>query len=392
MSWGWRCLRTFPPRKALVGSRLITQLKTYTYRPSLLYPHICPGPSMAFTMHSHSGQFCPGHAKDQLEDIIKHAISLGYTTMGLTEHMPRTALEDLYPEELDEPEASLAALAPRHAAYLEEALRLQKLYAPQISLLIGFEGEWLRPAYQSLIGDLAAHPAIDYFVGSLHHVNGVPIDYDKEYYARAVASVGTQTNGTTVSSTFTDTTRTTEPKSENGNVGDVEAYEEKAYERYYDQQYEMLIALRPRVVGHFDLIRLMSSDPGRDVRCWRGVWERIERNLAFVASYGGWLECNSSALRKGLAEPYPCRVIAEKWLSLGGKFTLSDDSHGIAQLGTNYARALDFLSSLEVATLWTLRREPQQPDGTIGKSIKANLIEVAVPINKIRDTVSKWSV
>lgn len=55
---------------------------------------------MAFTMHSHSGQFCPGHAKDQLEEVVKHAISLGYKTMGLTEHMPRTSREDLYPEEV----------------------------------------------------------------------------------------------------------------------------------------------------------------------------------------------------------------------------------------------------------------------------------------------------
>lgn len=55
---------------------------------------------MAFTMHSHSGQFCPGHAKDQLEDIIERAIALGFTTMGLTEHMPRYSLEDLYPEEV----------------------------------------------------------------------------------------------------------------------------------------------------------------------------------------------------------------------------------------------------------------------------------------------------
>ena len=112
---------------------------------------------MAFTMHSHSGQFCPGHAKDQLEDIIKHAISLGYTTIGLTEHMPRTGLEDLYPEEvipsttelfsahqiltisqLDEPEASLAALPPRHEAYIIEAKRLQEVYASQIHILIGF--------------------------------------------------------------------------------------------------------------------------------------------------------------------------------------------------------------------------------------------------------------
>lgn len=51
-------------------------------------------------MHSHSGQFCPGHAKDELEDIIKTAIAKGFTTIGLTEHMPRTSLEDLYPEEV----------------------------------------------------------------------------------------------------------------------------------------------------------------------------------------------------------------------------------------------------------------------------------------------------
>lgn len=56
---------------------------------------------MAFTMHSHSGQFCPGHAKDQLEAIIQHAISIGYKTMGLTEHMPRLEIGDLYPEEVN---------------------------------------------------------------------------------------------------------------------------------------------------------------------------------------------------------------------------------------------------------------------------------------------------
>lgn len=55
---------------------------------------------MAFTMHSHSGEFCPGHAKDQLEEIVKHAISVGYKTIGLTEHMPRYDLRDLYPEEV----------------------------------------------------------------------------------------------------------------------------------------------------------------------------------------------------------------------------------------------------------------------------------------------------
>lgn len=70
---------------------------------------------MAFTMHSHSGQFCPGHAQDQLEDIINHAISLGYKTMGLTEHMPRYEEQDLYPEEVKQ---SPPHLTFRPSAYL----------------------------------------------------------------------------------------------------------------------------------------------------------------------------------------------------------------------------------------------------------------------------------
>ncbi len=170
---------------------------------------------------------------------------------------------------------------PRHEAYLLEAVRLQEKYASQVHILVGFEGEWLRPGYGPLVERLAAHPAVDYFVGSLHHVRGVPIDYDAAHYRRAL------------------------------DAGGAGATEEAMYERYYDEQLEMLRALRPRVVGHFDLVRLLSSDPGRDVRAWPGVWARVTRNLAFVAAYGGWLECNSSALRKGLAEPYPCRVIAE---------------------------------------------------------------------------------
>ena len=175
-------------------------------------------------------------------------------------------------------------MGPRHEAYLIEAKRLQEAYASQIHILIGFEGEWIRPANRSLIESLSSHPDIDYFIGSLHHVMGIPIDYDALYYRKALHTAG-------------DT-------------------EEEMYERYCDGQFEMLQALRPRIVGHFDLIRLMSRNPGYDVREWKGVWERIVRNLKLVASYGGWLECNSSAFRKGLEEPYPCRFIAEVRLPL----------------------------------------------------------------------------
>ncbi|OAQ95898.1 hypothetical protein LLEC1_06384 [Akanthomyces lecanii] len=266
---------------------------------------------MAFTMHSHSGQFC-SHAVDQLEDIVKHAISVGFKTIGLTEHMPRYDERDLYPEELSEgPEAALAAMPRRHEAYLVEAQRLQAAYAAQIHILIGFEAEYIRPEYG--------------------------------------------------------------PR-------------EALHEDYYDLQHAMLAALRPRVVGHFDLVRLLSADPARDIRQWTGVWARVLRNLKVAAEQGAWLECNSAALRKGLAEPYPCRIIAEgawrqEWLKLGGKFTLSDDCHGVNHVATNYLGAVTYLQSLGVEHVWTFRRHSHpwtRGDG------RAALEDVAVPLATIR--------
>ncbi|KAL1836478.1 hypothetical protein VTJ49DRAFT_5080 [Mycothermus thermophilus] len=330
---------------------------------------------MAFTMHSHSGQFCPGHAKDQLEEIIQHAIKLGFKTMGLSEHMPRTDVMDLYPEELlPSPQESLAALAPRHEAYLSEATRLRDAYADRMHILVGFETEFLRPGdYAPLIRHLAAHPDVEYVVGSLHHVRGVPIDFNREMYAAAVRAC----NG----------------GGGEGSDGGEEEYEDSEEEAlwmaYLDEQLAMLKAVKPRVVGHFDVVRLLSKQPQRDLRtAWGqgqgqgqgddGVWSRVLRNLEAVREYGGWLECNTSALRKGLPEPYPKREIAEAWLAMGGRFTFSDDSHGIAQVGTNYLKGLEYLEGLGVKEVWTLERQAAEDGG------KGKLVEKAVSIDEFR--------
>jgi histidinol-phosphatase (PHP family) len=226
-------------------------------------------------------------------------------------------------------------------------VRLRQKYAAQIKILIGFEGEWIRPSYAELVTELAANQHVDFFIGSVHHVHEIPIDYDGAFYGKAMDAAG----GT----------------------------EQKLFEDYFDSQYEMLKALRPRVVGHFDLIRLLSEEPGRDLRTWKGVWERVVRNLAEIVTQGGLVEVNSSALRKGLAEPYPARAVCEEYLKLGGKLTLSDDSHGIAQVGTNFSRAVDYLESLGVRELWLLEGKDSQREKAVGhrsislESVKASL-------------------
>ena len=119
----------------------------------------------------------------------------------------------------------------------------------------------------------------DLFIGSVHHVHAIPIDFDHEMYAEARRRSG----GT----------------------------DAKLFEDYFDLQFEMLQALKPPVVGHFDLIRLKSDDPNADCLQWEAVRNKVTRNLEFIVGYGGLLELSSAALRKGLSEPYPAKSICE---------------------------------------------------------------------------------
>ncbi|KAI0996437.1 hypothetical protein K3495_g11743 [Podosphaera aphanis] len=299
---------------------------------------------MALSMHSHSGQFCPGHAQNSLEECLQAAISRGFETFALTEHMPRDSHQDLYPEEVLSKE-SIDSLLSRHTAFLTEALSLRTKFQSKINVLIGFETEWIRPSYGGLINKLASNPNIDYFVGSVHHVHEIPIDYDAEFYVRARDISG----GT----------------------------DARLFEDYFDAQHEMLLAVRPRVVGHFDLIRLYSGRRDASLREMEGVWKRVLRNLSLVVEIGSLLEVNSSGLRKGLKEPYPMRCVCEAFLGMGGKLTLSDDSHGIAQVGACYPEAINYVESLNVNEIWSFDR----------KTSRNKLMPKSIPVQDIKDSL-----
>lgn len=296
---------------------------------------------MPFSHHSHSGQFCPGHAKDELEAIVQTAIRRKMQVFALTEHMPRHDA-DLYPEEI-EADMDLDWQFENERKYYTEARRLRDKYGSQIELPIGFECDWIRPESHELIQRSIRTYEFDFFVGSVHHVHTVPIDFDQAMYDQAKNAAG----GT----------------------------DERLFEDYFDAQFDMLQALRPPVVGHFDLIRLKSDNPDGSFRTMNGVWDRILRNLRYVASYGGILELNFAAMRKGMSEPYPkreiCQVIrlqahgdfeliVKAYLSMDGKFCLSDDSHGIDQIATNYNHLPEFLRLTGISSLcYIIHAQPE---------------------------------
>lgn len=304
---------------------------------------------MPFSHHSHSGQFCH-HAEDSLEDIIQAAISKGMIVFALTEHIPRYHQEDLYPDEI-KAQCTTFDLFRSFAKYYDHALQLRAKYAGQIHILVGFETEYIRTSSVSQIRDLLGQYKFDFFVGSVHHVHGIPIDLDRQTYEIAVEAAG--------------------------------GSEDRLVEEYLDAQHEMLQHLKPAVVGHFDVIRLFSVEPSRPLNGYgANVWEKVMRNLRLVFGYGGLVEINSASLRKGWDTPYPGKDVCKEFKKLGGRFTVSDDSHGIAQVGLNYEGVGSYIEELQLETIYFLEKLPM---GEIAIDTLDACAVRAMPVNEFRN-------
>lgn len=263
----------------------------------------------------HSGEFC-NHAVDTLEDIVNAYIRKGFIWVGLTEHAPPVTDAFLYPDERD---AGLDAdrLYERFAAYIQTARKLKARFADTLDIYVGFETELTSgslPFTHRLIETFQP----DYIIGSLHHVDDISFDFSREDYHRAVASLGGHDN---------------------------------LYGRYFDQQYELIEALNPTVIGHFDLIRI--HDEHYKARLAKPeIAARIDRNLQLIADRGLILDFNLAALSKDMDEPYVSASILEKAREMGIAVVPGDDSHSVESVGRHLDAGINILTEMGFNTDW----------------------------------------
>jgi len=272
-------------------------------------------PKLVSIHGGHSGQFC-NHAQDSLENIIQAYIEQGFLWVGITEHMPPVGDDFLYQEEI---EAGLNAekMYARFDRYISTCRELQYKYADQLEILVGFETE-VYSGYEYFVQKLIAEFKPDYIVGSVHHINDLSFDLSKKQYLEVAEKVGGL---------------------------------EALYCRYFDQQYEMINALKPQVVGHFDYIRLL--DPEYQQRLQQpDILERIHRNLRRIKDLNLILDFNVSPFRKGASEPNPTNFILLEARKLGISVVPGDDSHAISQVGLNLDKGITILQDLGFDTEW----------------------------------------
>lgn len=263
----------------------------------------------------HSGSFC-SHAEDSLDAIIATYIAKGYVWVGLTEHMPPVSDDYLYPEEravgLD-----TTKMLERFERYVNTARSLQRKHANELDIIVAMEVETY-PGSVELAKKLITKYNLDYVVGSIHHVNAIPIDYSQAEYARAAAMAGGLS---------------------------------QLYCRYFDEQYEMLTELNPAAVGHFDLIRIFDGAYAERIRKPE-VWQRVIRNLEYISDQGLILDINLRALFKGAPDPYPCKPILRQIAEMGLNVAPGDDSHGVASVGGGWEAGMAALEDAGVSLSW----------------------------------------
>ncbi|TYT73440.1 histidinol-phosphatase [Desulfobotulus mexicanus] len=267
----------------------------------------------------HSGEFCH-HATDSLEAVLERYAELGFSWVGISEHVPAPSPEFRYPDQV------AAGLTPeflydRFVRYMARCRELQAAFRPRLQVLVAMESESYS-GYETFMKNLMLKFKPDYIVGSVHHVSDMGFDYSTEQYRETADAVGGM---------------------------------DAMYCSYFDLQLEMIETLRPSVVGHFDLIRIFDKD--YRLRMLKPeIARRITRNLEAVARYGLILDFNLRALYKGGLEPYVSDSILHQAVEMGITLVPGDDSHGVSQVGNFMEKGIGILKRAGASTIWPLPR------------------------------------
>lgn len=255
----------------------------------------------------HSSDYCD-HASSRLRAMLDAAVEFGYSVFGVTEHCPRAGAQYLYPSEL-EMGWTIDTLYEKFDQYAQDLRIIQGEYEGRLRVLRGFETEAVPDdRYIELMLGFREKYGFEYMVGSVHHVDGIMIDYDLPTFHRAAERFG-GVEGLAVA--------------------------------YYERVGEMVSALRPEVVGHLDLIRKCAPDEHSVAT--PAVKKAAFHTLAIIQKAGSILDINTAAYRKALGRPYVAPWLLEAALQLGVPMCFGDDSHCVDDVGKGLDDARAYL-------------------------------------------------
>ena len=266
---------------------------------------------MSFDSNAHTHtQYCDG--KNTAEEMIEAAKRLGFVSLGFSGHA-RQGFDAPYSMEGENQQLYLEELRCRQKRQLASGT------GPR--LWVGIEQDTMvEPAQKAQnLQDF------DYIVGSSHYIcsdfHGSPVSAD-------------------------------------GNLEPLRAYLKEVHrgdmlalvKEYFDVHTTMLLAERPDIIGHFDLIRKHAVRQGffdPEGTAYRKLALAALNNLEGLPKSKSIMEVNTGGMTSGfLREPYPTWELLAVWREMGGQVTLTSDCHDEKWLDYAFEETLAKLKKL----------------------------------------------
>lgn len=233
------------------------------------------------------------HASGEPVDYARHALELGLTEIGFSDHSPmrRDDFDDwrMRADQLDE--------------YVDMVRKAQR-DSPHLTIRLGLEVDYL-PGHEDWIRDLAAGQPWDYLIGSVHYVSDAwVVDHPQQI---------------------------SEWKKQ-------DAFE--VWSTYFDRLTKAAETGLFDIIGHADLPKKFGHRPNCDCT---PLYEKL---LGAVKKHDCAIELNTAGLRKDCREIYPSREFLQLAFSKGIPITFGSDAHAPEEIGMDFNQAIQLARSV----------------------------------------------
>jgi len=240
---------------------------------------------MLVDYHTHN-QLCK-HADGGIEDYILHAIDIGLTEIGISDHSPMPNDWDIdvrmYEEQF-------------WKEYKPNVLELIEKYKDRITVKFALEGDFF-PGTEDWVREFNGKNEFDYVIGSVHYLG--EWGFDNPLYVGKF------------------------------NTTDID----QVYLSYYDHIKRSAQSGLFDIVGHCDLVKKFGHRPTRNID------EILRETFTIVKQSGMAVEINTSGLRKPVKEIYPSENILSILSEMKIPLTLGSDAHTPTDVGRDFDSA-----------------------------------------------------
>jgi histidinol-phosphatase (PHP family) len=243
----------------------------------------------------HTHTFLCGHATGKPEEYLATAERKGISEFGVSDHVP-------WPEGFDTGARMSADKFARYMSIIDD-LRESR---GNVRVLRGIEIDWVPGRMDEVARKLAGY-GLDYIIGSVHYVHGLPFD----------------------NPVFIHKWR--EPE-----IAD------KIWNSYAAEMVEFINQADFDVIGHIDLPKKFGIYPSN----LDFFYDKMHEVFELAASRDIAVEINTAGLRKDVKEIYPSRDILKIAYSKGVRLCFGSDAHAPGEVGYAFDKALALAASV----------------------------------------------